>query len=86
MSNNTIDLKQGPTSCFARALPTDGSHGGQAWGPTKSFAESKAMIACRHYSSQTGGNPDTCRIIYSKCNTSSVAVRLENDDEILNFR
>lgn len=71
--------------CYARALPTDGSHGGQAWGPTNSFAESRAMDACRMYSAQTGGNPQTCRIVESHCNDSYCTIARLLPDDLTSF-
>ena len=77
---------KGPNSCYARALPTDNSHGGQAWGSTKSFAESRAMAACRRYSLETGGNPNTCRIVESHCNKNYPTIaRLLPDESVEKF-
>ena len=55
-------------SCYARAMPTRG-HGGQAWASNRSVAEGFALDFCRKNASQTGGTPNTCKIVESHCNS-----------------
>jgi len=73
------------SNCYARALPTDGSNGGQAWGPKKQLAEKDAMFACQRYSRETGGNPNTCRIVESHCNNKVKPIARLLPDEPLEF-
>jgi hypothetical protein len=83
MSNkaNEDNTDKSLNRCYARALPTDGSHGGQGWGSTRGTAENNALAACRKYSRQTGGDPNTCRIVESHCNSNvSTSARLLPDE------
>lgn len=63
---NKLSTKGGANSCYAKALPTKG-HGGQAWASDISTAQSNALDNCRKYASQTGGTPNTCKVVESHC-------------------
>ncbi|MBT2294618.1 hypothetical protein J7E61_04415 [Pseudomonas fluorescens] len=48
-------------------MPTKG-HGGSAWAPTMGQARTDAMNNCYKYAGQSGGTPQTCRIVEARCN------------------
>lgn len=54
-------------NCYAKALPNKG-HGGHAWASSLSTAKSMALSNCHKYAGQTGGNPNTCKIVEAHCN------------------
>lgn len=62
-----------PNQCFARAMPNKG-HGGNAWAQTIGQARDGALNNCRKYASQTGGDPNTCKITEAWCKNSVNAV------------
>lgn len=57
----------GSYSCYAMALPTQG-HGGEAWAADLAIAKSMALDNCIKFASQTGGTPNTCKIVQASCN------------------
>ncbi len=63
-----IDDQKGPNSCYAKAFPTTGNMGGNAWAADISSAKAGAMANCMRYASDGGGDPRTCRVTYAKCN------------------
>lgn len=65
--NNYNANAEGPYKCYAKAMPTKG-HGGSAWAPTMGQARTDAMNNCYKYAGQTGGTPNTCKIVEAKCN------------------
>ncbi|KAB8042567.1 hypothetical protein [Janthinobacterium aquaticum] len=56
----------GNGSCYAKALPTKG-HGGHDWANDIQSARNNALAACRKNAAQTGGTPNTCKIVESHC-------------------
>ena len=65
-NKNSVD-GAGPYQCYAKAMPTRG-HGGSGWGPTIGQARTDAMNNCYKYAGQTGGTPQTCKIVEARCN------------------
>ncbi|MBF6031477.1 DUF4189 domain-containing protein [Pseudomonas sp. P115] len=57
---------EGPNRCYAKAMPTKG-HGGSAWAPTMGQARTDAMNACYKFAGQSGGTPQTCKIVEARC-------------------
>lgn len=58
---------EGSNRCYAKAMPTKG-HGGSAWAPTIGQARTDAMNNCYKFAGQTGGTPQTCKIVEARCN------------------
>lgn len=58
---------EGPNRCYAKAMPTKG-HGGSAWAPTMGQARTDAMNNCYKFAGQSGGTPQTCKIVEARCN------------------
>lgn len=54
------------SNCYAKALPTAGE-GGLAWGDTLQTARSYSLYNCKRYASRSGGAPDTCKVVESRC-------------------